>query len=271
MIRRPPRSTLFPYTTLFRSVMKEHLKSIARKTLPQSMYAKLKARRNGHGGRPARQAVDFGGLRRVEPISRVFGYDRGTPVDRYYIEDFLARNAGDVRGRVLEVGDDSYTRRLGGDRVTRRDVLHVEEGNPQATIVADLADAAHVPSDSFDCIILTQTLHLIYDVRAAIATLHRILKPGGVVLATVPGISQIDHYEWGKTWYWSFTALSARRMFEEVFSGPSLTVEAHGNVLAAISFLHGVAQEELRKEELDFRDRDYEVTITVRATKEAAR
>ena len=63
---------------------------------------------------------------------------------------------------------------------------------PEATIVADLADAAHIPADAFDCIILTQTLHLIFDVRAAVATVRRILAPGGVVLATVPGISQVD-------------------------------------------------------------------------------
>ncbi len=52
------------------------------------------------------------------------------------------------------------------------------EGNPQATIVGDLADAPHIPDDSFDCAIVTQTLQFVYDVRAAFATLHRILAPG---------------------------------------------------------------------------------------------
>src|SRR5687767_2014936 len=100
--------------------------------------------------------VRFGSLRRVNPISRHFGFDRGQPVDRHYIEGFLARNATDVRGRVVEVGDDSYTRRFGAGRVTRSDVLHVSADNPQATIVADLANAEHVPSDTFDCVIVTQ-------------------------------------------------------------------------------------------------------------------
>jgi hypothetical protein len=44
----------------------------------------------------------------------------------------------------------------------------------------------------------------------------------------------------------------------------------HGNVLAAISFLHGLAAEELRPEELDHRDTDYELLITVRARKSKA-
>jgi glycosyltransferase involved in cell wall biosynthesis len=219
---------------------------------------------------PAIGKVNFGDLKRVEPISRAWGYDRGRPVDRYYIERFLAENAGDIQGRTLEIGDDSYTRQFGGDRVAARDVLHVAEGNSGATIVADLASADHIASDAFDCIILTQTLHLIYDTRAALRTLYRILKPGGVLLATFPGISQLDHYEWADSWYWGFTTRSARRLFSEVFPADNIDVQVHGNVLAAISFLHGLAAEELRPEELDHRDTDYELLITVRARKSKA-
>jgi SAM-dependent methyltransferase len=211
--------------------------------------------------------VDFGDLRRVTPISRVFGYDRGLPIDRYYIESFLARNAEAVRGRVLEVGDDEYTRRFGGGRVTTSDVLHVAEGNPRATFVGDLTKADHIPGDAFDCVILTQTLHLIYSPGAALRTLHRILRPGGVLLLTVPGISQIDRGEWGDTWYWSFTLRSARRMFDEVFPPSATSLESHGNVLAAVGFLHGLTVNELRPEELDHNDPQYQLIIAARAVK----
>ncbi len=211
--------------------------------------------------------VHFGDLRRRTPISQDFGFDRGVPVDRHYIENFLARNADDIRGRVLEVGDDSYTRRFGGDRVTTRDVLHVKEGNPLATFVGDLTRADHIPSDSFDCFIMTQTLQYLFDVRAALRTIYRILKPGGVLLATFPGISQIGRDEWSKTWYWNFTRLSAERLFEEVFPKAGVRLESFGNVLAAIAFLEGIAREELREEELDWKDKAYELIITVRAQK----
>ena len=252
--------------------MKEGLKTAARRGLPAPIYRWLRRRRADAGSPPHSPpvgAVSFGDLRRLTPVSRVFGFDRGTPVDRYYIEDFLARNAECIRGRVLEVGDDSYTRRFGGDRVAQRDVLHVSADNPHATIVADLASADHVPSNLFDCIILTQTLHLIYDVRAAIQTLRRILKPGGVLLATFPGITQIDHFDWSGSWYWAFTALSARRLFGEAFAATHLEVETHGNVLAATAFLQGIALEEMSKSELDYNDPDYQVILTVAATKEA--
>ncbi|MBX3438091.1 MAG: glycosyltransferase [Planctomycetaceae bacterium] len=211
--------------------------------------------------------VDFGSFRRLTPISRDFGCDRGRPIDRYYIENFLERQSDDVRGRVMEIGENTYTRRYGGERVTHSDILHVTEGEPQATIIADLASADHIPSNSFDCIILTQTLQLIYDVPAALRHMYRILKPGGVLLATFPGITQSYDHEWSTTWYWNFTAVSAQRLFAEAFSAENVRVEAFGNVFAAMTFLHGVAVEEVTPEELDYREPGYDITISVRAVK----
>jgi SAM-dependent methyltransferase len=206
----------------------------------------------------------------LDPISATFGFERGQPIDRYYIENFLARQADDIRGRVLEIRENVYTRRFGGERVEVSDVLDVADDNRRATIHADLTRADHVPSDAFDCVILTQTLHVIYDVRSAAQTLYRILKPGGVLLATFPGISKTGCRECGRhgeSYNWMFTKLSARRLFEEAFPAGNVRLEAHGNVLAAVSFLHGLATEELRREELDQHDPDYEVLITLRAMK----
>jgi SAM-dependent methyltransferase len=205
--------------------------------------------------------------RQVGPVSTQWGYDRGSPVDRYYIEKFLALHAGDIRGRVLEIGDSSYTRRFGASRVTASDVLDVSRDNPAATVVADLTRAEHIPSLTFDCIILTQTLQFIYDVPAALRTLHRILKPAGVLLATVPGITRISHTEWTGSWYWSFTTHSAWRLCAEVFPPDNVRVESHGNVFAASAFLYGLAAHEVTRAELDFRDLDYQLIIAVRAAK----
>ncbi|HBY93446.1 MAG TPA: methyltransferase [Chloroflexi bacterium] len=219
---------------------------------------------------PSPRAVRFGDLRRVTPISRSFGFDRGQPVDRYYIEGFLAQYVADIRGRVLEIGDNGYTRQFGAGRVTRSDVLdHVAE-NPNATIVANLTHADHVPRDTFDCIIFTQTLQFIYDPEAAITTLHRILKPDGVLLGTFPAVSQICRYDmdrWGD--YWRFTTASIQRLLGDRFGSENVSVGARGNVLAAISFLHGLSAHELKTEELDYHDPDYQILITARALKAA--
>ena len=212
--------------------------------------------------------IRFGHLRRLKPMSLDYGYSRGLPIDRYYIEQFLSEFAADIGGHVLEIKHRKYTIQYGRERVTKSDVLHPVEGNPDATIIADLTKADHLPSNIYDSIIFTQTLQVIYDIHTTIATLYRILKPGGVLLATVSGMAQLsleDFDKWGE--YWRFTSLSARLLFEEVFSAGNVTVSAYGNVLAAISFLEGLACEDLKRSELDARDRRYEVLIAVRAVK----
>ncbi|MDZ7949479.1 methyltransferase domain-containing protein [Nostoc sp. DedQUE09] len=243
------------------------MKSITRQIIPSFVQNWLRVQI--HGISPVGQ-VNFGDLRRIKPMSPNFGFDRGVPVDRYYIENFLTRQSNDIRGRVLEIGDNSYTRQFGGDRVTQSNIFHAVEGNPAATFVGDLTNAEHIPSDSFDCLILTQTLQLIYEVPLAIKTIYRILKPGGVVLVTIPGITSLCDDQWSKTWYWNYTTLSAQRLFEEVFPPTHVKVETYGNVLSATAFLQGLAVQELTPKELDFRDPNYEVIIAVRAVKPEA-
>jgi SAM-dependent methyltransferase len=206
----------------------------------------------------------------IEPLCRDFGKSRGTPIDRAYIHEYLWARRDDVRGRVLEVADSGYTDYLGEGAVTHCDVLHVQAGDPWVTIVGDLATGEGVPTDAFDCIVLTQTLHLIYDVQAAVRTTYDALKPGGVVLATLPGISQVSQYDrqgWGD--YWRFTADSARRLFADVFGDDRVEVVPYGNVLVASAFLYGYALEDLSPEEVGHRDDDFHFLIGVRAQRAA--
>lgn len=212
--------------------------------------------------------VWWGNFRRLSPFSYVFGFDRGLPIDRYYIESFLEQHSDDIQGRVLEIGDSSYTRKF-GVQVTHSDVLHAVAGNPKATLVGSLESGKTVPTETFDCMILTQTFLVIYDVQSAIANSYAALKPGGVLLATFPGISQISRYDmdrWGD--YWRFTDASARRLFGDVFGCDNTTIATYGNVLAACAFLHGMAAQELKLKELTYNDPDYQLLITIRAVKQ---
>jgi SAM-dependent methyltransferase len=215
--------------------------------------------------------VRFGSLRRVTPISDTFGFDRGLPIDRYYIERFLGEHSACIRGRVLEVGASLYATKFGREgAVEQIDVLDVRPDNPDATLVADLTEPAAFPTDAFDCVICTQTLPYIYDIHAAVHTLRRILRPGGVVLATVTSVSRI----WTKGDrlygdYWRFTSRSSRLLFEEAFAADDVSIASYGNVLAAASFLYGLATTELSGEELDFHDPDFPVVIGITARRQA--
>jgi len=239
---------------------------IARVVLPARVVDRPKAKEKGHQDPPP--LGPLANLRRLAPVSFNWGFDRGLPIDRYYIERFLAASATDVRGRVLEVKSNVYTRTFGGSRVISSDVLNLREGNPDATIVGDLTKLDHIPAHSFDCIILTQTLQLVFDVRAALKTVCRILRPDGTLLLTVPGISKIAVDE-GEGWEdcWRFTSFSTRRLLIEVFHGSNVIVESRGNVLASIAFLHGFAAGELTEEELEHQDTEFQMLITARAVK----
>lgn len=213
----------------------------------------------------------LGPLRRVTRIYADDGWTRGLPISRFYTaKRFLPAHRSDICGHVLEFYDSIYTREFGGERVTKSDVLNLTPGQPGSTIIADLTQADHIPSDTYDCVIITFVLQFIYDIDAATQTLHRILKPGGVALATFDSTSRISRADmdlYGE--YWKVTTASARKLFEKYFAPDCVTVKAYGNVLSAVARLHGLVSEDFSEEELDYNDRDIEMIITVRAVKSA--
>jgi SAM-dependent methyltransferase len=218
---------------------------------------------------PRTGSIDFGDFRRLTPFCRDYGESRGMAVDRFYIEAFLSSHSNAIRGDVLEISESTYTRKFGGEKVSKSDVLHYDDPSPPATLVGDLCDAEHIPSEAFDCVIVTQTLMLIYDVEAAIATIHRVLKPGGTALITVAGVTQVADPPWIDRWCWSFTRRSMTELFGAKFGKDAVEVETFGNVLTSIAFLHGLAAEELTEAELKYFDPEYPMIVGVAATKPA--
>ncbi len=202
----------------------------------------------------------------THPMSDSWGFERGTPVDRYYIERFLERNANAIRGDVLEIKSSAYTDRFGRG-VGSRTVLDINATNPQATLIGDLADPAQLPAERFDCFILTQTLQLIYDMHSAIQGAHTVLRSGGTLLVTVPCISRVVPRYGLESDFWRFTPASCRRLFGDAFGATQVTVEPVGNVGAAVAFLRGAAMEELPRHVLNANDPYFPVIITVRAVK----
>jgi glycosyltransferase involved in cell wall biosynthesis len=253
-MRESPTVTLFQFGRRF-----------LQRVLPPGVKYTLKRLRGLRPPLPLKH-VRFGHFNRTTPISPNFGYDRGTPVDRYYIEAFVAAHRKDIRGRALEVDDASYCRQF-GTSIVQQDVLDIRADNPRATIVGDLSVAGVLPQEAFDCLVVTQTLQLIYDLPAAVTEMYRALKPGGVLLLTCPGITQIYPGNEGENWFWSLTRAAAEGLFSGVFGATNVAVEARGNVYAAVCFLEGLALEEVDAAKLGVLDTAYPVIITVRAVK----
>lgn len=215
---------------------------------------------------PPVHKVDFGDLYRVKPFSEEFGDDRGGAIDRYYVEKFLNTQSDCIQGKVLEVADNEYTLKF-GKNVSFCEILDIDDSNPKATVIADLRNAAHIPDDTYDCIILTQMLHMVFEYQDVINTCYRILKPGGYLLLTAPGISNIDYEEWKEFWYWSYTGKSMNNILAKVFQKSKIEVKSFGNVFSATAFLYGVGLPEVKKEMLDFNDPHMQVIISAKAQK----
>jgi hypothetical protein len=202
----------------------------------------------------------------IHPVSRKFGYDRGRPIDRYYIEKFLNANQQYIQGVGLEAGSDTYLHRF-SDKVHCYDILGVEPSE-NITLLANLATGANIPHETYDCIILTQTIQMIYHCERAVQNAINALKEGGTLLLTASGISQISRYDmdrWGE--FWRFTDRCMERLLERAAYGCDVEVVTYGNVAVAKAFLDGRAAQELGTEVLDFNDNDYQVVVCARVTK----
>lgn len=247
--------------------MKKRLKSILKNYLPNFLKRILHRLNYYPSYTPSQGKIAWGDFSRTKPLSNNYGFDRGGAIDRYYIEKFLASESSLIKGNVLEIADNFYSLKFGGSAITKSNILHLNENAPGATYVADLGQENSMPSDYFDCIILTQTLQYIYDFKLALKNCYRMLKNGGTLLLTVPGISPIEAGEWRKFWLWSFNEASMNKICTELFEGKNYTINSYGNVFAAVTFLHGVGISEIDTQKLDIRDNAYDVVITLRLTK----
>jgi hypothetical protein len=206
----------------------------------------------------------FGDLPR-EPLSDHYGLDRGTPVDRWYIEGFLRARRGLIHGSVLEVQDNTYTTRFGEDRVSQSIVADIDTTNPKATLIADLQLAGSLPPDSYDCIILTQTLHLLRRPGVCVMNCFAALRPGGVLLATAPSVSRVSPtYPDGD--FWRFTPAGIAELFSQHWPR-ACTVDTFGNLRTCTAFLMGEVVEDLPDVVLDDHDPRFPLTVAVEATK----
>lgn len=238
-----------------RTGLRERLYRLA----PPALRAKWRRMRTAGEARAERLAF--------EPVSRVFGLDRGTAIDRFYIERFLSAHSDRIRGHAMEIGEARYLKAF-GRRLERTEVLIFGSAPKTGERSGDLTRPESLPAAELDAFVCTQTLNFIYDVRSAVAGLHAALKPGGTALVTVAALTPISRHDaerWGD--FWRFTPQGAQRLFEEAFGAGNVEVSIYGNSYAAACFIMGFAKEECDARRLEHRDADYPVVIGINATK----
>jgi hypothetical protein len=197
----------------------------------------------------------FGDLARTESLTD-WGFERGLPVDRWYIEHFLHERADLVRGRVLEVKEDAYATRFGASSV---DVVDIDAANEMATIVGDLCVPTTLRPARYDAAIITQTLQFVSDVDAALRNVLSSLRAGGSLLITVPALSRLcgpeDH------WRWTPIGLEQQLWAAVGAQRAEVQVAGLGNSLSARAFLFGLAADDLAEEALAVRDPDLPLVV----------
>lgn len=200
------------------------------------------------------------------PVSKRFALERGTAIDRIYIESFLKANRDKIQGTVMEIADSRYTK-IFGSNVEQSLMLHLN-GWGKGVIKGSLDTGEGLIPDSVDCLICTQTIQFIYDIHEVVRNIHKLLKPGGTALVTAHCLGQIslyDYHNWGE--YWRFTDQSMQKLFEEYFVKDHIVVQSWGNVKTAIAYQYGLCAEDLKEEDFAYQDEQFPVIVTVSVTK----
>lgn len=197
------------------------------------------------------------------PVSLQFGTERGTPIDRYYIEEFLNRNRQKIQGTVLEIEDNNYTREFGVEGY-KSVVMDVSTVSSDVDFQANLETGEGIKDGIADCFILTQTLMYLYNTDNAADNIHRLLKTNGVALITCSGISQNSRRcmdEYGCMFNYNVDAF--KKMFSDSERFEILELGSYGNVKTVCAHLAGLCQEDLTEHDFDINDRYYPLVVYV--------
>lgn len=199
------------------------------------------------------------------PLSEKYGYDRGLPIERYYIEKFLDKNKGKIKGIVLEVESDQYSTRFGGKNIKSLEIVDYNKSNKKAKYIDDLQVSKVLPKNYFDCILITQVIGAISDFDAVVKTTFEILKPGGYLLLTTSGLATMIKPP--QEPFWRFTPKGLEMIFTKLFGSENVRVESFGNFISGQASWIGASAQELSEKELDKKDPRYPVLIGLVANK----
>jgi SAM-dependent methyltransferase len=179
-----------------------------------------------------------------------------------------------VRGRALEIGTTATLHQYGGPNLWCAEALDLTAHEQDITVVADLSRADGIPSDTYDCFVNQFTMHVIYDVEAALYHSIRILKPGGVLLVNFPCVdyyfpSGLDMQTGVPLFlFWWFTPIQVENLLRRIgLNAADYQLTIYGNLFTRVAYQMNMPAEELTAHELEFRDPGHPLLICARVVK----
>jgi len=174
MIRRPPRSTLFPYTTLFRSLRRSGAAPWER-AKPFAPRGEVALREGLH------LIQEFGacvGLLDADADHQILDLGAGG----CWVSDGLQRLG--LSSVAVDLSHDLLT--IGRERLSR---------SGPARIVTGDAEALPFVSGAFDRVICLNAIHHVANIPAALAEVARVLNADGRAVFSEPGVGHAEHAE----------------------------------------------------------------------------
>lgn len=113
----------------------------------------------------------------------------------------------------------------------RESVDLAPKAEEQVTWIADLTSMPLVPSNRYDAAVCHQVLEHVPDPAAAVAELHRVIKPGGFLVISVPHLSRQHELPHD---YFRFTPAGLKRLLSDA-GYQSISVQTYGGVF---TFMH---------------------------------
>jgi SAM-dependent methyltransferase len=206
-------------------------------------------------------AVDWGSLRRLHPICKRFGFSRGTPIDRYYLDKFVAQIRNRVVGATVEIGGARQNRELYRLTNVSEYTAIDAEAHDYVDVVGDAHDSSLLAPDSADSILAFNVLEHCADPWLVARNMHRWLRTGGCAFCMVPNAQRVHNFPRD---YWRPLPDGVNWLFRDF---GSRELSQYGNPTSVIASQLGIAAEELTQAELDAQHPDYPVATCIVATK----